>query len=89
MALAYDGVSALLMNEVLQCGTIRVDRLMKAIQIGSVLPLVRVLGEESRLLCRDSQSLGKLSGILFRYELLSFEGGSEPNFVHPDFSASS
>ena len=82
---AHDGVSALLMNEVLQSGTIRVDHLMKAIQNRIGVALVRVLGEESRLLCRDSQSLGKLLGILLRYELLSFEGGSKPNFVHPDF----
>ena len=67
---AHNGVSALLMNEVLQRWTVRVDHLMKAIQNRIGVALVRVLGEESRLLCRDSQSLGKLLGILFRYELL-------------------
>ena len=68
---AHDGVSTLLVNEIFQCGTVRVDHLMKAIQNRIGVALVRVLGEESRLLCRDSQSLGKLLGIFFRYELLS------------------
>lgn len=81
----HNGVSTLLVDKIFQCGTIRVDHLMKAIQNRIGVALVRVLGEESSLLCRDSQSLGKLLGIFFRYELLSFEGGSEPNFVHPDY----
>lgn len=81
----HNGVSTLLVDKIFQCRTVRVDHLMKAIQNRIGVALVRVLGEESSLLCRDSQSLGKLSGIFFRYELLSFKGGSEPNFVHPDF----
>ena len=67
---AHDGVSTLLVDKIFQCGTVRVDHLMKAIQNRIGVALVRVLGEESRLLCRDSQSPGKLLGILFRYELL-------------------
>ena len=46
----HNGVSTLLVNEVLQCGTVRVDHLMKAIQNRIGVALVRVLGEESRLL---------------------------------------
>ena len=38
--------------------------------------------------CKAPVFCGRMSrrfGSLSRYELLSFEGGSEPNFVHPDF----